>query len=200
MKLAAILLALLAGGAAIPGCQAQPPFPAIENFTGRIETADGSICSGTRYFNAVITSRHCLEGPGNQIRFQGILANITRVWIRGENIYVFTDRQWGAPPKFAKAIKGEPLYLIGNAGGFEQLARDARMSGALDVPSIAGRNNAIPGALLIACASCYHGDSGAGLFNAKGQLVGVYLGAFNQMAKEQSGYSFWSLSIAVPVL
>jgi hypothetical protein len=183
------------GGASVGCADAKPPFGKIEQFTGRLELPDGSVCSGTRDGTAIITSRHCMEGPSRQVRFQGILCNVLRVWIHGENIFVYTDRNWGQGPRFGTARKGDELYIIGNAGGFEQIARTATLAGRT-VYALPGHVNAV----LIACASCWHGDSGAGVFNAKGELVAVFLGSFNTHVIEASGEpSLFSLAIAVPI-
>lgn len=193
MKVAAMFLALALGGVAISGCAAKPPFGKIEQYTGRIDLPNGDVCSGTRSYTAIITSRHCLEGPSKQLRFQGILVNVETVMIRGENIWVFTDRNWGPPPKMAKPPKkGEPLYLIGNPANGDQLARTATLAGTMRTPI---------GEVFVVTCACWHGDSGAGIFNAKGELVGVFLGAFNFGANEASGVpSLFALPVAVPVL
>lgn len=189
----AVLLVVLC---LIAGCaQARPPF-AFEQVTGRLDLPDGSVCSATRFGNAILTSRHCMEGPSQQVRFQGILANVTRVWIDGENIWVYTDRDWGPGPRIAAGppAKGEALFLIGNAAGFNQIARTATLAGRTDraLPKVV--------VLLIACAQCWHGDSGAGIFNARGEIVGVMLGNYNFAVQEKSGSpSVFSIAIAVPV-
>jgi len=195
VKLAGVILALLLGGASVGCAEARPPFGKIEPYTGRLETEGGAVCSGTRYYEAIITCGLCMEGPGRRIAFQGIRVNVTRVWIVGENIYFSTDRNWGPPPKFGKARKGDTLYMIGNAGGFDQLARTATLAGFAD--------DALPkvNALLIACGQCWHGDSGAGVFNQRGELVAVYLGSYNfHMIERTNALSVFSVSIAVPVL
>jgi len=128
MRLLVLLCLLFVTGCA----SAQPPFGKIEQYTGRLDLPNGDVCSGTRYGHAIITSRHCMEGPSRQVRFQGILANVTRVWIHGENIYVYTDRDWGPGPKFGTAAKGDTVYLIGNARGLHQNPRRAHLCGRDD--------------------------------------------------------------------
>jgi S1-C subfamily serine protease len=81
-----------------------------------------------------------------------------------------------APAAIAPAVNGERVFVWGHTSeGLWQLATgsvqqtNAQIPGAFDGPRIT-----------IACAQCSHGDSGSGVFDEQGRLLGILTRAWSK--------------------
>ncbi|WP_414488385.1 trypsin-like peptidase domain-containing protein [Stenotrophomonas maltophilia] len=160
--LAVLLLASLAGCA--------DARPSIERYTYRIGTQDGGLCSATAVGREVLlTAKHCIEATDSVIYIGGKRVEIKHIetdsrdhallWV-GQRFPVWVQR--GATP-----VKGDALSFVGNVDGFDQFYRSGQMAGWYS-------------SAMLLDMTCGKGDSGAGVFNESGQLVGmisaVYVG------------------------
>lgn len=160
--LATLLLASLAGCA-----DARPSF---ERFTYRIGTQDGGLCSATAVGQDVLlTAKHCI-GEGDTVVYLGDKrVTVRHIEVDGrDHALLWVDRRFSVwAQRGATPVKGDALSIFGNVDGFEQFYRVGRMSGWYS-------------SAMLMDMTCGKGDSGAGVFNESGQLVGmvsaVYVG------------------------
>lgn len=144
--------------------------PSIERYTYRIGTQDGGLCSATAVGRDVLlTAKHCIEATDSVIYIGDKRVEIKHIetdsrdhallWV-GQRFPVWVQR--GATP-----VKGDALSFIGNVDGFDQFYRSGQMAGWYS-------------SAMVLDMTCGKGDSGAGVFNESGQLVGmisaVYVG------------------------
>lgn len=179
MKWIALTLAFVIGGCA--GCASIPaPRPEFAAAV-RLDFLDGGNCSGTAVSEfAIVSAAHCFKASdfgamsidGKPSAFQ-VIANdgrdhvLLRVTVRQAN----TARIGKAP------VWGEPLALIGNPVGLSRLFRAGRVAAIDNGFSCLGSSEVCP-ALLIDLNTA-GGDSGAGYFNVKGELVGVHSASYS---------------------
>jgi S1-C subfamily serine protease len=78
------------------------------------------------------------------------------------------------PAPIARPQSAEPVHVwgSGNDGPAYETATVSNVGS--DLP-----DGAPHGRYALGCALCHQGDSGAGIFNARGELVGVYIGYFD---------------------
>lgn len=154
------LLALLMLG--LTGCAEARPAP-FEQYTYRVIFESGSLCSATAVARDVIlTATHCVEKGDTFLVIAGKRVSIGAVIEDGsDHALIQVDvrfKTWakrGATPKL-----GDQVRIYGNADGFEQIYRQGYVMGWR-------------GAQLVMDMNCGLGDSGAGIFNDAGELVGV---------------------------
>ncbi|PJL41059.1 hypothetical protein B9Y78_08110 [Stenotrophomonas maltophilia] len=153
--LAVLLLASLAGCA--------DARPSIERYTYRIGTQDGGLCSATAVGREVLlTAKHCIEATDSVIYIGGKRVEIKHIetdsrdhallWV-GQRFPVWA--QFGPPPKV-----GDEIEFYGNSEGLNQVYRRGYVAAYL-------------GPYMYSDAMVGRGDSGAGVFNSSGQLVGM---------------------------
>ena len=156
-----LLAALLLTGCSAPEVKAPPP---ISSLTYRIEMA-GMVCSATAIGpSKLLTASHCLSGSP-LLLVNGTAAGVMSVVHDGNDhaVVVVTTRfaTWAkvvGPPAL-----GEVVEYHGNPLSFQQLYRRGYVAGVDRTGVILDVNG-------------YHGDSGAGAFNTKGEVVGVISG------------------------
>lgn len=80
----------------------------------------------------------------------------------------------------AAPLEADPIHLWGNG-------RDdkAPMVAAVGIPGADLPDGAAKGRFAFACSRCHEGNSGAGLFDADGHLVGVYVGYFGTASSDR---------------
>lgn len=80
-----------------------------------------------------------------------------------------------APAPFAQPVTGEPVWVWGHTGeGFWEIATGSIRDTAARVPGADGTPR-----IAIDCPACAHGDSGSGVFDAQGRLVGILTRAWS---------------------
>ena len=176
MKVAAILLALALGGAAIPGCQAQPPFEQARLASKVIGLPEGK-CSGTavgRY--TILSASHCFEDKPDAITVDGQQCSVWKIIHDGRDHALVTVSclQKHRARIGGKLHSGDHVFVWGNPGDFNGLLRQATVVGKLtmpredtqDWPELAGEVWLLDGAL-------GKGDPGAAVFDEQGYVVGV---------------------------
>lgn len=125
---------------------------------------DSGACSGTAVSrNVVLTATHCLNEP--LLEVDGVPVKTLEIVSDGnDHSFVRVDttfKKWatlGPPPK-----QGDWIRWIGNPGGEVDMYREGY------IVRVRGGNTYID-------APSFGGDSGAGMFNRKGELVGVIKG------------------------
>lgn len=160
--LAVLLLASLAGCA---GAR-----PSVERYTYRIGTQDGGLCSATAVGREVLlTAKHCIAENDSVVYLGDKRVTIRHIEVDGrDHALLWVDERF---PVWAQRgptpHKGDALSFVGNVDGFDQFYRSGQMAGWYS-------------SAMLLDMTCGKGDSGAGVFNESGQLVGmisaVYVG------------------------
>jgi V8-like Glu-specific endopeptidase len=155
-----ILLALVLTGC---GCTSLPTHDDLRATTLRLEFSQGTLCSGTAIApDVILTAEHCLDGTlttvdGFPVRVVGLgkskardMATIRVAGVRFES--------WSRIGRSAK--QGDRVRWWGNPLGLPDMYREGYVS-------------RVGNGQLIVDATICKGDSGAGVFNDAGRLVGV---------------------------
>lgn len=80
------------------------------------------------------------------------------------------------PVQAAVPQAGEPISVWGNTGdGFWELATGSVLNTAARIPGVFGSPR-----ITIACQTCSFGDSGAGVFDSQGRLLGILTRAWHK--------------------
>lgn len=137
--------------------------PSVEQYTYRIGTQDGGLCSATAVGrDTLLTAAHCVSRTDTHVYLGGERVTVLRIEIDSRDhallriqrrLPVWTQR--GPSPK-----KSERVQFFGNVDSFDQIYRSGTFAGWYQ------------GALVFDM-TCGKGDSGAGIFNEQGQLIGV---------------------------
>lgn len=155
MKLIALLLSFL-----LAGCAEAPAPVNPRDFTLRVET-ERSVCSATAVaVDQIETAAHCLASP--LVSIDGKPAKIVSSHATGiDRIRVVvsgvTFTKWA---KLGRAAQGDHVKWWGQPLGHPFIYREGVVAGVY------------PDGAMIDATIC-PGDSGSGLFNAAGELVGV---------------------------
>jgi Trypsin-like peptidase domain len=171
--LVTLLLSLVV--AATATAHAIPDYRLAKLATQRIIFGD-SMCSATAIEpNVILTAAHCVKNdeeteilPLNQLMVNGKLVKIRRIVVdTGDSALIQVidgNFPYLAPiaPRLPK--QGEQVFFWGNAAGIPNLFRLGYYMGT------AGDDS------LLFDFIDWHGDSGAGIFNSRGQLVAVVSG------------------------
>jgi V8-like Glu-specific endopeptidase len=156
----AVLLALVLTGC---GCSTLPTHDALRATTLRLEFADGALCSGTAIApDVILTAEHCVDATlktvdGHPVRVTGLGKSEPRdmATIRVSGLRFESWSRIGRPAK-----QGDRVRWWGNPLGMPDMYRQGYVSRV-------GKGQ------LIVDATICKGDSGSGLFNDSGHLVGV---------------------------
>lgn len=158
----AVLLILLAVLTGCGGCASLPSHDQLKDLTLRLEFTDG-LCSGTKIGPETLeTAKHCMVG-GPLLRVNGSAVKVLDVKETGKDrVEVkLSGVSWEHWAKRGPAMKqGDRIRWWGNPRGEPDTYREGYVS----------RIRA--DAVLVGAIIC-QGDSGAGLFNERGELVGV---------------------------
>jgi hypothetical protein len=162
-----LLLALVA----LSGCaDARPVYEELHAATMRLEVP-GGVCSGTAVSrNWILTAGHCLADGAKALRANGEHCEVhaierdqqDHILVRVGGCHFKVTAKLGKAPKVGQAI-----WFYGNPGDFSDQLRFGRVAGY--------RDNAMPGmgrAQMLDVTGTF-GDSGSGVFNEAGVLVGV---------------------------
>jgi S1-C subfamily serine protease len=151
-------------------CEAHPPFGRMQEVTGTLNLPDGAICSATVIGpHAIATATHCLKSAGSELRFRGIRYDVESIVSDGkDHSLVRVKGDLGRSAALGRPAKlGDDLWMIGNPMGVSQVLRRGLVIRRSSDET------------LLDCR-CWAGDSGMGLFNEFGQLVGVFSGAYTE--------------------
>jgi hypothetical protein len=154
-----ILSALLCVGLA--GCTS---FGTVKNCTLHIQVENGS-CSATVIGpHAILTAAHCLSWPYTlRIGYQP--ARVKRAMLDGnDHIILIVDRTFPRWVLLGTADQGDQVSIIGNPGNLSEQYRHGYVAGHLNERGKLATTYDL---------RIYLGDSGAGIFNAYGNLTGV---------------------------
>lgn len=159
MKIVALaLLALLVG---CGGCVGVPSRDSLRSTALRLEFTDG-LCSGTaRGPHEFSTAKHCvIEGP--LVKVNGVRVKVVGIRETGPDSVIVSVRgvEFRHWPRVGHAKQGDNVWWIGNPMGAPNQLRQGYVSGFWE------------GDVLIAAVTCV-GDSGSGVFNDRGELVGI---------------------------
>lgn len=176
MKAWPLLLVLLAG---CSGCVSVPSFGDLQSLTLSIVAVSdkgASLCSGTKTGPAELkTAKHCIDGFVLKLVNK---AEVTVASIRyeGEDVAVITLTKpmfthWAASGP--TPMQGDRIRYWGNPLGIPGVYREGVVVAVTDK------------AIAVDLQVC-HGDSGAGMFNDRGEMVGVVVA----MLPEQNKCSF----------
>lgn len=163
MKVTLLILATLVTMLAASGCSAKEPQRLDRAVAVRIETYR-SICSATQIApHVLLSASHCFRHARRGILIDGVLGRIERI-VQDTNdhaLVLLSDFTFNkAATLGAPAIQGEDIHYWGNPAGMEMLFRRGYVSGGTDFKVYYDANG-------------YHGDSGAGIFNDRKELVAV---------------------------
>lgn len=160
MKSIALLLTLVL----TTGCSDAPArdIGVVQGTALRLEFDKNGVCSGTAVGkDLILTAEHCFEGE-RLVRINGRPANSLRMVKDGKDHVLVkvtvTFKTWarmGAAPK-----QGDRVRWIGNPAGEANVYREGYVARA----EKAG---------VLVDAQVWKGDSGSGLFNDRGEVVGV---------------------------
>ena len=173
-----ILLALLLLVAGC-GCVSVPSHNALQDFYVNIQAfspAGGRICSGTKTGPAELTTaKHCVSGYALKL-VNGVAVSVAGIRYKGEDEAVVTLSK----PMFKAWAKRGPTPNPGD--------RVRYWGTPLGIPNVyrEGIVVAVTDKVIAADLRVCHGDSGAGLFNDRGEMVGVVVA----MLPEQNKCSF----------
>lgn len=156
MRCLSVFLMLLLSGCA--GAR-----PSVERYTYRIGTQDGGLCSATAIAKDVLlTAKHCI-GESDTVVYIGD----KRVTVRHietdarDHALLWVDKRFPEWAQFGPSPKvGDEIEFYGNSEGLNQVYRRGYVAAYL-------------GQYMYSDAMVGRGDSGAGIFNSSGQLVGV---------------------------
>lgn len=145
-----------------------------------LRMSDG-FCSGTAIGpHAILSATHCFGGSPS-IVIDGKPVVITGSISDGhDHTILFVDRLFDAYASIGRApLQGDPVFILGNPGGMPDLYRAGHVAG--NAPGV------VNGATLtLYDMQDFPGDSGSGIFDADGQLVGV-ISSFFGMDDEENG-------------
>lgn len=157
---AALLALMLAGCAVIPVEQAAKPSAVVLGLTG-----EGS-CSGTMIGPRVLLSAaHCFEGSA-LLTVNMVPVNVVEYRHDGLDhalLTLDTDFPAHSPLNTAGMAQGASVFIYGNPNSINDLLRRGYVVGGDAERTLIDM-------------SVSHGDSGAGVFNDKGEVVGVITG------------------------
>jgi len=124
-----------------------------------------SVCSGVYVKpNVYLTAAHCLHDKvPKQISLAGKVANVVSVTLDETDhalIVVDIKSDHFAPVSTFEPKVGDQIFYVGNPGGLDQILRKGYVSGYL-------------GEDILMDVRGWKGDSGAGIFNSAGYLIGT---------------------------
>lgn len=163
------------------GCASIPVSP--KSAALRLEFPSGAICSATAIARqAILTAGHCFKEGAGKFKVNGVDGAYTIIANDGKDhvlVRVTQPQARIAQVALTPAKQGDEVRTWGNPNGLDDIFRVGRVA-----------HVATDGSLIID-ANHYRGDSGAALFNKRGQVVGVVSG--------MTGREMFKLTIAFPL-
>lgn len=156
MRFLAILAAVF-----LAGCAGVSP----HGTTHRLEFDDG-ICSATAVGRHVLLSAaHCFKNA-HPLKVDGVPVAVTQIVSDGaDHVLVTVSRSFAHVAEYGRTPRGgEHVRYWGNPAGLHDMYREGYVSGVVIVHGKA---------VVMLSVNGFGGDSGAGVFDASGRLVGV---------------------------
>lgn len=167
-SVAALMLAALPAA-----CEAQPPYNADTTFL--METGLGH-CSATAVGpHVIVTASHCV-GDVRAVELNGELAAVVSLIHDGsDHVLIRVEHTFAHWASLGRPVKvGEAIYIRGNPDFLRDLLRFGTVAGKGYLPAQATDGDPILAREFVWFdVASTHGDSGAGIFNLRGQIVGV---------------------------
>lgn len=153
---------------------------------------DGGLCSGTPVArNTILTAGHCVDKNQRALAVDGVPTMVREVILDGENndhalvIVNLSFRDWA---RFGKLPQiGDRLHIYGNPGGLPDLYREGEFTAYL-------RDDGFT--FYLFDMNIWHGDSGAALWNSRGEVVNTVTGYFYETNPITGAQ--WKIAIALP--
>ena len=133
----------------------------------------------------IATAAHVVNGPPERLRILDTTRRAyyevlhVRLLLEYDLAFIRVRAQPGyaaAPPAIAVPQPGEPVMLWGHpAQSFWRLASGSVVQPAAQLPGEDGSPR-----ITIVCPNCEHGDSGSGVFDGDGRLIGILTQAWRQ--------------------
>jgi serine protease Do len=155
------LLVLLAFVTGCSGCATSRAD--LKSTALRLEFQAGVLCSGTmRGPHEFSTARHCIDGGEKVTKVNDQKVEMIGWRLTGKDSVIVsvrgvTFKHW---PRTGVAHQGDRVFWWGNPLGARDMYREGYVSGFFD------------GNMVVDATIC-HGDSGSGVFNEYGELVGI---------------------------
>lgn len=157
-------LAILWSLLTFAGC-ASSPVEKIHKVAVHLTMENGS-CYGTVVGkNTVLTATHCLSGA-KTLAVDGIPVVVYKAYDdKQDHLLLVTSLSFrNAASRGDLPKMGDAVYMIGNPGGLVDIYRQGTVAGSKKFPDLKATLYDLNG---------FFGDSGAGIFNQDGKLVGV---------------------------
>lgn len=189
----AFVMFVLALAACVPtnadAARDRSPLGRAHAATVRLDWANG-VCSGTVIGSrAILTATHCFRAGSGDPTVNGSAVSITKREDDGnDHTIIWVDRKLGTPVKLARnAVRsGDTVRIWGNPAGLRDVLRTGQMIGT---------DREGPKPLTMFDLNVFLGDSGSGIFNDAGEVVGVLSGLLNL---SQEG-SYAKIAVALPL-
>lgn len=192
LKTLILTVALALSACAIPVADAARPSGTVEKAhaaTVRIDMNNG-VCSGTVIGKrTILTATHCFKGATN-FEVDGKPMQISnRIDDGNDHSIIYTDRVFSYRAKIAdrELAQRDEVYMWGNPNGMRDMYRRGAVAGF--------EQDERPGSvrLTLIDMNIFQGDSGAGLFNSKGEVCGVASGVLNNVM--QGTYAKYAVAL-----
>lgn len=147
------------------GCALRPQAAAADQYAVRLEFAEGT-CSGTIVGpHEILSATHCFAKTHFR-SVDGIPAKLLRHVDDGsDHTVIWVDQHYLRHASLGPAPKAtDRVHIFGNPGPFKDLYRDGAVYGTIVVDDKVAMLYGING---------WFGDSGSGIFDTDGRLVGV---------------------------
>jgi hypothetical protein len=165
----ALALGILLG---VAGCVSMipklTPEASVHGHSVLVEFVGDGHCSGTAIGpHTILTAAHCVSDYPGAVIVNGVPANVERTHLDGgDQARIEVDITFDTWAEVGPAAKqGDRVFLYGNPGILRDVLRRGYIAGAAE-------------GLLLTDINIGHGDSGAGVFNDKGQVIGVVSGYY----------------------
>lgn len=157
--------------------------PVTYEATVRLETMTGNICSGTAVAKrTILTAAHCLAEGETEMKINGIPHKMKHVVVdKSDHAFIVFD---DSIPEFANVALlaaypriGDDIFYWGNPDGNNQFLRKGYVASRVQDAWVVDSNT-------------WKGDSGAGVFNKDGRLIGVVSTIFGRSDINSNGMGY----------